>query len=293
MITIQSMDALVAELEKTSGLGSAAAEFAGKHSIPTSLGAARSLIRGRYGTQMLMGAGAGGVLGGLRQPGYEEDDQGGLHRRSRIGNIAQGALLGAGAVGVGALATKGGRAAAKSSLQNFGTRTRYQFTGSAPNVSRMDLKSAKQVGLLGKTPTSADNLAHAEGWNTIPGVAKGMVRDPKRMLGNAWNRMDWLGKTVTGLQAADTVHQAVLPTEEGGPGKAERILGSAGSLVGNLVAPSGVLPSLAVSGVMGVAGNRLGRLADRTFSRAKPSLQPPQQPVQQMAPPPAAEPGAW
>lgn len=273
MLTSQSMNVLAQELEKTSGILGPVTGFLAKHKVPMSLGAAREALRGQYGRQMLLGAGVGGTLGALRSPGYEADEQGQVRRRSRIGNIAHGALAGAGAVGLGALATSGGRSAAKKALQNFSTRTRYQFTGSAPGVSPGNVAGAIERGVLGAKASVPELEAHVQGWNTVPGVAKGMARNPKGVLTNAWNRMDTTGKVITGLQAADTARQAVTPTEEGGPGRAERVLGSAASSLGFMVAPSGLLPGMAIGTAAGAVGNRAGRLLDRTVRRPTPQLQ--------------------
>lgn len=273
MLTSQSMNVLVQELGKTAGILSPVAGFLAKHKVPLSLGAARETLRGQYGRQMLLGAGVGGTLGALRTPGYVQDDSGQLHRKSRIGNIAQGALAGAGAVGAGALATKGGRDAAKKALQNFGTKTRYQFTGKAPGVSRGDVAGAMEHGVLNPKASVPELEAHTQGYNTIPGMARGMLHSPKNVISNAWNRMDTTGKVITGLQAADTARQIATPTEEGGPGRAERVLGSAMGNLGFMVAPSGLLPGLAVGSVAGAAGNRVGKLLDRTVHKPVPQLQ--------------------
>lgn len=282
MITPESMGALVLELEKTAAFPAVAAFM--KHYraamqpgglkavLPNLYGGVRNSLRGQYGRQMLVGAGAGGLLGAVRKPGTYQDEEGNEVRHSRLGNIAQGALLGAGAVGAGALATKGGRAAAKKSLSNFGARTRYQFTGKAPGVSRMDIKGAKSQGILGEKATPAEMLAHAEGWNTIPGMARGLVRSPGKVIRNAWSRMDTPSKVITGIQAADTVREAATPTEAGGPGRAERVLGSLAGNLGFMVAPSGLLPGLAVGSLTGAAGSRLGRVLDHSVPR--PSVQP-------------------
>jgi len=285
MITVESLSSFVAELEKTAGPMGAVTGFLAKHKIPTSFAAARSALQGQYGRQMLVGAGAGGVLGALKKPGYDQDEEGNVVRHSRIGNVAHGALLGAGAVGAAALATKGGRAAAKNAISNFGNRTRYQFTGSAPGVSRMDIKGAKSRGILGENATPAEMQAHAEGWNTIPGMAKGMLQTPGKVIRNAWSRMDTPSKVITAVQGADTAREALTPTEEGGPGRAERVLGSAAGNLGFMVAPSGLLPGLAVGSLTGAAGSRLGRVLDRSSRRPTP------QPQAQLALPPA-QPGA-
>ena len=260
-ITTDHLRGFVSELAKEAGVGGAVMNFLGRHKVPTSLAAVRAGLKGHYGRQMLVGAGVGAGIGAASDS------------ENRLRGLSRGALLGATGVGVGQLATKGGRAAAKSTLSNFGKRTKYQFTGKG--LAQGDVEGAKRIGVLGEKATPADIEAHQQGWTHIPGIAKGLVQKPGKLIANSWKRMDSpLAKALTGLSAVDAGREALTPTEPGGPGRAERTLGSAVGSLGYMLAPSGILPAMALGTGMTAAGKHVGRLVDRVASRPQPMPMP-------------------
>jgi hypothetical protein len=246
-MTRTHMASFLSELEKIAGL-------------PGILGWAHPALAGRFGRQMAVGAGVGGLIGASKQPPAE---QGG----NWLQGAAKGALIGAGVTGAGHLLTQAGRDAARKSVSNFGTRLRYQMTGKGlkgvPGKPG-DVAHAQEVGLLPEKPSVHDMQAHEQGWNTVPGMLRGMRHSPGKVIGNAWNRMDTTGKVVTGLSAADVGYQALRPSEPGEPGRAERTLSSGLGGLGFMVAPAGVIPSMLVGSTAGAIGGRLGRVVDRT-----------------------------
>lgn len=252
-ITPQHMIGFVAQLQKeAAGLGKVV-EFLGRHKVPTSLAAVRGGLTGHYGRQMLVGAGLGAGVGALAD------------KDNRLRGISRGALGGALLTGVGQLGTKGGRDAAKDTISNFGKRTRYQFTGKGLGAN--DVEGASRIGVLGSSPSAADITAHQQGWTNIPGIAKGLAHRPGQLIRNSWHRMDSpLAKSLTALSAVDAVREAGTKSEPGGPGRAERALGSAAGSLGYMLAPAGILPAMALGTGMSYLGKNLGRFADRAVS---------------------------
>jgi hypothetical protein len=218
---------------------------------------------GGFGARALLGAGAGAIAGGATAPEGE-----GLKRGIR------GALLG-GALGAGSkLLSQAGRQEAKSGLSNFAARQRYGLTGGGmkPHPST---QAAERVGLLNAKSAPADLEAFHKGYQNIPGVLRGLKNDPVDVLRSGWRRGGTLGKVFTGIGAVDAGKSLIEKPEEGGPGRFEKALGSAGGTLGYLVAPTGLAPSLAMGGAAGVLGSKAGRLIDRmTGHKRQPAPQP-------------------
>jgi len=230
---------------------------------------AGKFLTGTYGKQMALGAGVG-ALGG-----YAAD------KDHRLRGALMGGALGAGAVGVGQLATAKGRKAGKNLLKDTWKRSKYQFTGhGVPNEAE-----AQRLKIIGAAPASDANArviarhkaeidSYRKGHMNIPGAVHGLVTKPGEVVRGAWNRMDRIGKLFTGLSGVDAAHEAFKPTEEGGPGRSERVLTSLGSSVGFMAAPSGIAPSLLMGSLGGSIGKTVGKGADsvgRLLSR-KPAV---------------------
>ena len=252
MITAAHLKGFVSELEKTAGPGGMGGVLGW---VPG--------LKGRYGWQMLAGAGVGAGAGALAD------------KENRLRGASRGALGGAALTGLGHLTTSGGRAAAAKSISNFGARTHHAFTGGA--VAPGDVHAAKKHGILSSGATKYDLEAFRKGWDTIPGLTKGTVTHPGRVLANSWNRMGTGGKVLTGLSGADVAYQAATPSEPGGQGRTERVLSSGLGSLGFMVAPAGMIPSTLVGMGTGAAGDRAGRLIDRGVSRIRGVPQAPPQ----------------
>lgn len=256
-ITPQHMVGLVDELHKEAGIGDLA-----RRSL---IGYARkglsnaSSLRGRYGKQLALGAGAGAIGGAATA----DPNEPGSTLRGALG----GAALGAGLTGGRILTTRAGRQAAGQAARRFGKQQRYSLTGGGVK----NLKEAVKLGIIPKGlkgEARARQLeAYREGWHTLPGVAKGLVTKPGRLLRNSWHRGGMMGKGFASLGAYETAKGVSEKPRPGGPGRLEKGLQGAGSTLGWLVAPQGMLASTIVGSGLGAAGGRAGRLADRVVER--------------------------
>lgn len=263
------------QLSKEAGLASGAVDL-GRRALSriARLGGARTaaglnisghLLQHPIGARMAVGAGVGAAGGALTG---EEGTRG--------SRALKGALLGAGVGGGAYLASKQGREA----LRHFGARQKYFLTGKG-----VDAQKAHEIGILRKpspeafkNPTTgkvntkaleqankayADDLAAYEsGYLSAPGVLHGLLTSPTDLIRSGWRRSGTLGKAFTGLGAIETGRQALTPTEPGGPGRAERVLRSAGQTAGWLVAPHAMLPGIAAGAGLGAAGGGVGKLID-------------------------------
>jgi len=204
---------------------------------------------GGFGGRALLGGAAGGLIGA--RTGDPDAPKG--------KRIMRGALLGAGAGAGSKLLTGAGRQEASKSLSNFGKRQYYGVTGrGAP-----DMASAERIGLLAKGSTPIARESFQKGYENLPGAVKGLVRSPKDMIKNTWKKQDTLGKAFIGLSAADAAHQAVVPSEAGGPGKAERVLRSVGGSAGYLLGPAGFVPGMIAGTAAGSLAGKVGKGVDR------------------------------
>lgn len=197
-----------------------------------------------FGGRALVGAGAGAALGaGTAAEG--ERFRGGF----------RGALLG-GAAGLGSkLVTRAGRQEAKEGLRTFGNAQRYALTGGGPG----------KVLPQGASPALRESFE--KGYENLPGLAKGLATKPLDVVRSGWKKQDTLGKVFTGLSAYDAAKQVATSSEPGGPGRAERTLGSLGASAGYLVGPGGFLPGMAAGTIGGFLGKKSGKLMDRMAGR--------------------------
>lgn len=273
-ITAYHMQSLVDELSKEAGLadyGRRALDFG------------RQQLAGRYGRQLAVGAGLGAFSGAAT--GDEENWK---------GRAMKGALLGGGLAGGRILATKAGRQAARTGLSHLGERQLYTFTGKGYKGRNIDVEKAREIGVIPKLPKSptlapigprspADLKAlekyksdmkmaleeeHAlgKGFQHLPGVIQGAFSQPRELLRSGWERSGKAGKVFAGLGLAGAAHGAIKTPEEGGPGRLESALGSAGRSLGYLVAPgasslTSLAPSLVGAGAARVAGGA-GKVMD-------------------------------
>lgn len=156
-------------------------------------------------------------------------------------------------------------------MRRFGKRQLYGLTGHGVK----DIGEARRLGLVGKVhmpagPASArewkayekalkkvklEEEAFRKGRLSLPGAVHGLATDPVGTLRSGWQRGGLVGKGFAGLGAYETGKAALTPTEPGGPGKARRMLGAAGSTVGWMVAP----PTLLAGMMMGSGGERVGK----------------------------------
>ena len=219
---------------------------------------------GGFGGRALIGGAAGGLIGA--KTGDPDAPKG--------KRIVRGALLGAAAGAGSRLLTGAGRQEAKAGLSNFGKRQWYGVTGHGAK----DLASAEKIGLISKGATPIERESFQKGYDNIPGTLKGLMHNPKDVLKNTWKKQNTLGKAFVGLGAVDAAHQATTPTEAGGPGKAERILRSAGGSAGYLLGPAGLLSGAVAGTATGSIAGRIGRGIDHFIpGQHKPAPLPAQE----------------
>jgi hypothetical protein len=239
---------------------------------------AKNLLQSHLGTrtsQMMAGGVAGAALGA------GTGEEGTRFQRGLLGGMA-----GASAVGLGHLATKSGREAAGTGVKNFWERSKYQFTGKGLEGNHgARVQRARDIGLipkLDKKPSSkalvqdaAQQEALKNDWLSLPGSLHGLVTKPGAVLKNSWNRMDMLGKGLTGAAGVSVGSDLIQKPDPNGPGRLEKALGNAAGTVGFTAGPAGMLPSMLMGGWAGKAGQRVGRVGDRLAGHA------PVQPVEE------------
>jgi len=225
-------------------------------------------LGGRYGRQLGVGALAGGATGA----GLDDDN--------RVRGAIRGAVAGAGLASGRILATGAGRAAAAKGLTRMGKRLQYQTTGTGLGMGpTAKLREAQSLGLLKAPGAGASKSAlkkydaHVEGfrkgYDNLPGIVRGAVTRPGDLARSAWRRSDMLGKGFAGLGAVEAGRAAMTPSEEGGPGRAERSLKALGSAAGWMVAPTGLVAGT-LTGMGGEkAGRLLGRGVDKTVGAVR------------------------
>jgi hypothetical protein len=243
----------------------------------------RSHLGGRYGRQLAAGAGLGAAAG-VAKSQLTKDEYG--QTGPWLPSALRGAALGLAGTGAAQLATKGGRSALKEYAGNSWDRLKYQATGKGlGDTPESRIAKAEHLGLLDKVEEGADAAdlgrrrlgeeAVEKGWMSVPGVIHGMVNSPGQLLHNSWHRMPGTGKALTGLGGAFAAKELITPTEEGGPGRAERALRSGVGMLGATIAPPGLLPSIAVGDTMGMLSGRVGRRLDRAFKPKTPQISQP------------------
>jgi hypothetical protein len=158
-------------------------------------------------------------------------------------------------------------------LRRFGKRQLYTLTGRGVK----DVEEAKRLGLVSRAkppPGGARTSVKARrkyekaleqerlgeeafqrGHLSVPGAVHGLLTSPVQTLKSGWQRGGIVGKGFAGLGAYETGKAALTPTEPGGPGKAQRVLGAAGSTLGWMVAPA----TLAGGMLMGSGAERVGK----------------------------------
>lgn len=268
-ITAYHMQGFVSELEKQGGIadwGRKALEFG------------RGQLAGRYGRQLALGAGLGAVGGAVTG---DED--------TWRGRALKGALLGGGVAGGRILATKAGREA----LGRVGERALYTATGKGFKGRHIDVEEAKKLGLI-KTPNfealsdkpgmlekirskvtgkparspllqearrhAAEVEAFNKGFHNVPGVLHGALTQPGQLLRSGWERAGTGGKVFALGGLGSAAHGMLKTPEEGGPGRLEQGLSSAGQTLGYMVAPgASLLPSMIGSGVIAGMGRKAGK----------------------------------
>jgi hypothetical protein len=213
--------------------------------------------------QMVAGGLAGGAIGAATG---EEGDR--LHRG------VLGGLAGASAVGLGHLATKSGREAAGKGVGDFWQRQKYQFTGKGLEGTHPErVAKAREIGLLPelKADATAKQVAqdaHVQkalenDWLSLPGAVHGLVTKPGQVIKNSWNRMDNMGKGLTGIAGVSAASDLVSKPDPNGPGRLEKTLGNAAGTLGFTAGPAGILPGMLMGSWTGKAGQRVGRVGDR------------------------------
>ncbi len=226
------------------------------------------------------GAGLGTVLGAT-----------GLAQAVRKGSVDPGA--------VGRLVSKENML---GSFARAGQRQVHAFTGWTPEAGIRSIRGGaytaekrledarkltgpgaeKAVGRAGKAYAAAEK-AEKMNINNIPGYVKalatpgdkGFLRNAKDVIGTGaaeqWHGGGAAHKALTfGLPAASLVSTATSKSQDGGPGKAERVGGALGSLVPGIMPLS--IGGQAMAGIaLGAAGGRAGRLLDRRPKQAPPA----------------------
>lgn len=297
-------DAMLEEMSKIAGIGSALRHFAKK---PANAAKGISAInKGR-----LAGVAIGSGLGGAAGAAANEDN--------RVGGFARGALYGGIAgLGAGQLATKAGRTQAK----HFGQRQLHGATGYIPRTAQQKamgigfagkglsksqrVQALKQMGMdvgsVGNKPKAIsdamskqtvfkyapkkvrEGLAKSEvageaarrhaaeqGLTSIPGVAKGLIRRPIDTL-----RTGFVSQGPLGMALAAVPTAAMLPGAIRGHGYGEEYSdkGGLGRMAGENLGYTalGATP-LAPMMVGSVIAGKAGELLHRGGSKAKEQWQ--------------------
>lgn len=263
-ITARTMIGFEDELQKHAGIGGLVAKHLG----------------GRYGRQIALGAGVGG-LGGAATAGEDEN---------RVARAIRGAGVGATLGLGGVLAQKGGRQWAGTGIKNFGRRQLHSVTGKGVK----DVEEARKIGLIPKKQAiqgpfkdpkalkrnlkldELDRLnehAFEKGYTSAPGVLHGLVTDPKDVLRTGWQRGGGFGKAFAGLGAYGSIKGAVEKPEPGGPGRLEKTLRGAGSTLGWVAAPHAMLGGSVIGEGIGALTGKAGKLVDKRVAQARQARQ--------------------
>jgi len=232
----------------------------------------REQVAGRYGRQMLLGAGLGGGLNVLRHhlADPKVDAQGGIldptiaaaKKSNRLKQFVRGAAVGGGLAGGRILATGAGRQSAKKAIKDFYDKERYGLTGKGlGDTSESQLARAQELGLVGKAPVhgigpmtragdEAFSRAQAQhntsvgafqkGYSSLPGVLHGLVTNPLDVLRD---KKGIIGKAALtgGLVGAASNVLTGPSREEGGPGTLRSAVGGAASGAVGALAPATML----------------------------------------------------
>lgn len=274
-ITPRHMIGFADQLQKEAGIGDwfrAAKDFATKNqTLGRAVGMAGRELKGRYGRQMMLGAGLGAAGGAAVA---DPEAEGG-----RLRGALKGALLGTGVAGGRILATKAGREAAGKGISNFYQRQRYSLTGKGLGKTDAEkLQKARDIGLVekldpSKFTTHAEQAREAariatqedalrKGYMSAPGVIHGMLTRPGDVIKSGWKRSGTMGKAFAGLGAYETGKGLIEKPEEGGPGRLEKGLRGAGSALGWMVAPTTLVGGQIIGMGGGALGGKVGKVGD-------------------------------
>lgn len=110
----------------------------------------------------------------------------------------------------------------------------------------------------------ATRASERMGLSSIPGWTAAMLRDPKAALkaglGREWHS-GGMGKAMLAFPAVAAGHQALKPTEPGGPGKLERVGRSVGEVAWGMGMP--IAPAMIAAKGISEAGGGIGRVLGR------------------------------
>jgi len=282
-ISPRQMVAFTEELTKVAG---PASDFVKKH------------LAGRYGRQLAVGAGLGGVGNVLRHRATDSPEQ--REQSSSLGQFLRGGLAGAGVAGGRIVASDAGRKYIKGTAKDIFQRERHSLTGKGlGKTPAEELRRAQELGIVGATPKAPtgplqpadraafrrasarhgrDVAAFKEGLTSGPGVVHGMLSRPghtlKETLGRKWQHGTAVDKAWMGIGGAAAAKGVLEKPEEGGPGRLEKGLGRLGATAGYMMGPSGWIASSMLGGAGGKIGTGVGKAMDRVlpgFRRAAPS----------------------
>jgi hypothetical protein len=267
----------------------------------------RKNLAGRYGRQMMLGAGVGGVGNVLRHRFTDTPEE--RQQSGPVGQFLRGGLVGAGVAGGRILATKAGRQAAQTRLSNLYQKERYGLTGKGlGKTPQEELAKAQELGLVSKAPTAESVLgydtgpmlphesaalrratsghqrevaAFGEGYGSAPGFVHGLLSRPghtlRETLGRKWQHGSGLDKLFMGHGAYSAARGMLEKPEEGGPGRLEKGLGGLGQSMAFAAGPSGLVASSLLGGVGHKLGRGVGRLGDKLIFRRGRVMPPAEQ----------------
>ena len=261
------------ELEKLGGISSNTVKNVSSSILRDVLGES-----GQRGSRLLSGALVGAGVGALAD------------REDRMRGALVGALGGAGLMGAGMLATRGGREAAKKSLGRWWARQKYTLTGKGANT----VEEARNLGiiphlpkmeniepgtidkLLGRTQKDVyeralraaklEEEAFLKGMHHIPGTLKYTAQHPIDAMRLGWSRVPTMFKPLLALSAYHTAKSFVRPNieeEVQGKGRFAQGLGNAATFALGMVSPYTLTGMLLPEAGRFVA-SRIGRVVDRS-----------------------------
>jgi len=256
-------------------------------------------LAGRYGRQLAVGAGLGGVGNVLRHRITDTPEE--RAQSSTLGQFVRGGLAGGAAAGGRILATQEGRKRLGTAVKNVFDKERYGITGRGlGKTPEEQLARAQEIGIVSKKPTAKGVLGYetgpmrpqeAEAWraaqkahardvsafqgdlHSAPGVAHGMLSRPvhtlRETVGRRWQEGGVPGKLFMGLGAAGAAKGFLETPEEGGPGRFEKGLRGLGTTLGYAAGPAGWIGSALTGGAGGAVGGGLGKTIDALSGRGR------------------------
>lgn len=282
--TVYKMRGFVNEIEKEAAiipwLGRAVERI--PYAGPRAVRYVSKALRNKFGRQVLTGAALGGGTGYLTA-----DDE------HKLRNMLIGAGAGAGLAGARIATTPALRQEFAQQVKGGTKKYRYHLTGKGLGATpAAELEEAHRLGILHKPVTSELPLdavkrqkvldaykreveAFGRGEYSAPGVFHSLLSSPGQFFKQQWQRNPLLMKGFTAYGAYGTGKSLLEKPEEGGPGRFEKALGSAGLATGWLASPHGFFPGLVVAPVLGKAGKKIGKGVDTLLgTHAQPAPQP-------------------